>query len=123
MVYIHSTGAPAENTKERVVGHMSCDTTQRRTFETTFRVGGLNRQQTSYRTGQQEAFHRRFPFGYRLQLDRRGCEQSVVAFVHNGHQESRNLWAAPAEPTTECGVALTKLSQPFLICSSGSDQA
>ena len=66
MVHIHPTGAPAKNTKERVVGHMSCDATQGCTFETTFGVGGLDGQQTSHSTSQQEAFHHwRFSIGYR----------------------------------------------------------
>jgi len=42
MVYIHSAGAPAKNTKECVVGHMSCDATQGCTLETTFSVGDLD---------------------------------------------------------------------------------
>jgi hypothetical protein len=50
MTYIHSTGAPAKNTKERVVSHMSCDATQGCTFETAFGIGGLNGQQTSHST-------------------------------------------------------------------------
>ena len=50
MVYIHSTGAPAKNTEKRVMSHMSCDAAQRRTFETTFRVGGLDGQQKGHST-------------------------------------------------------------------------
>ena len=66
MVYIHPTSAPAKNTKERVVGHMSCDATQGCTFETTFGVGGLDGQQTGRSTSQQKALHHwRFPIGYR----------------------------------------------------------
>jgi len=52
MVYIHPTGAPAKNTKERVVGHMSCDATQGGAFEAAFGVGGLGGQQTSHGTSQ-----------------------------------------------------------------------
>jgi len=74
MVYIHSTGAPAKNAKECVVGHMSCDATQGCTFETTFRIGGLNGQRTSHSTSQQETFHWRFPIGYRHPSDRPECE-------------------------------------------------
>ena len=66
MVYIHSTSAPAKNTKECVVGHVSCDATQGCTFETAFGVGGMSGQQTSHGTSQQEAFHWRFPIGYRV---------------------------------------------------------
>ncbi len=66
MVYIHPTGAPAKNSKERVVGHMSGDATQGGTFETTFGVGGLSGQQTSCSTSQQETFHHwRFSIGDR----------------------------------------------------------
>ena len=50
MMYIHPTRAPAKDTKERVVGHMSCDATQGCTFETTFGVGGLAGQQTRHST-------------------------------------------------------------------------
>lgn len=57
MVYVHTTGAPAKDTKERVVGHMSCDAAQGCTFETAFGVGGLDGQQTSHSTSQQEELH------------------------------------------------------------------
>ena len=44
MMYIHSTGTPAKDAKKCMVGHMSCDATQRRAFETAFCIRGLNRQ-------------------------------------------------------------------------------
>ena len=39
----HPTGTPTKNADKRVVFHVSCDSTQRRTFEAACRVGGLNR--------------------------------------------------------------------------------
>ena len=53
MMDIHSTGAPAKDTEKCMVGRMSGDTTQRRTFQATFGVGGVSRQQTNRSTGQQ----------------------------------------------------------------------
>ena len=51
MVYIHSTDAATKDAKECMVGHMSGDATQGRALETTFCVGGLNRQHTGHSTG------------------------------------------------------------------------
>ena len=49
MVDKYSTRAPSKDTEERMVFHMSCDTTQHRAFETTFCVGWLmKRQQTNH---------------------------------------------------------------------------
>jgi len=48
MMDVQPTRAPAKNTEECMVGHMSSDATQRRTLETTFCIGGLSRQQTHH---------------------------------------------------------------------------
>jgi len=48
MVDKYSTRAPPKDTEERMVFHMSCDTTQHRALETTHCVGRLmNCKQTS----------------------------------------------------------------------------
>ena len=51
MVYVHSSCAPPKYTKKCMVRHVACDGTQRRAFETTSRIGRLNRQHTSRSTG------------------------------------------------------------------------
>src|SRR6516164_7108408 len=57
-VDIHSTHTSPKDTEESMVFHMSCDTTQHRTFKTTFRVGWLmnckqkNRRESSHRGSQ-----------------------------------------------------------------------
>ena len=112
MVYIHSASAPAKNTKERVVGHMSCDATQGCAFETTFRVGGLDGQQTSHSTSQQEAFHWRFPIGYRHPPDRPECELRITAFVPLRQSKSPSLCAARRTPAG-LGVLVVRHNHGF----------
>jgi hypothetical protein len=51
MMDVQPARAPAKNTEECMVGHMSSDTTQRRTSETAFCIGGLSRQQTNHSSG------------------------------------------------------------------------
>jgi hypothetical protein len=90
MVDIHSTHAPPKDPEERMVFHMSCDTTQHRAFETTFCVGWLmNCKQTNRghegsqklrRTSRREPPHLLF-LSTRLDLGRRPHKDAGLALA------------------------------------------
>jgi hypothetical protein len=109
MVDEYSTSAPPKDTEERMVFHMSRDTTQHRALETTHCVGWLmNRKQTSRGresshvgshklrcTSQREPSHLLF---LSTQLDLRRRPPSLA--LADNRAGSRSQWTNATKPTT-----------------------